>query len=60
MKKLHFSLQANTEKGRMVLSIITIGREIIDDDRYFIPLEEYVYALSKLSNLTVNIKGLHE
>jgi len=43
----------------MVLSIITIGREIIDDDRYSIPIEEYVYALSQLSNLTVNIEGLH-
>ena len=59
MKKLHYSLQANTEKERMVLSIITIGREIIDDSRYSIPLEEYVYVLSQLSNLTVNIEGLH-
>jgi len=35
-------------------------REIIDDDRYFIPLEEYIYVLSELSNLTVNMEGLHE
>ena len=60
MKKLHYSLQANTEKERMVLSIITVAREIIDDDRYPIPLEEYVYVLSQLSNLTVSIEGLHE
>jgi hypothetical protein len=60
MKKCHYSLQANTQKKRMVLSIITIGREIIDDDRYSIQLEEYVYVLSQLSNLTVNIEGLHE
>lgn len=60
MKKLHYSLQANTQKARMVLSIITIAREIIDDDRYFIPLEEYIYVLSELSNLTVNMEGLHE
>ncbi|KPH94177.1 hypothetical protein AMS58_13745 [Pseudoalteromonas porphyrae] len=60
MKKTHYSLQANTQKARMVLSIITIAREIIDDDRYFIPLEEYIYVLSELSNLTVNIEGLHE
>ncbi len=59
MKKLHYSLQANTEKERMVLSMITIGREIIDDGRYYIPLEEYVYVLSQLSNLAVNIEGLH-
>jgi len=60
MKKLHYSLQANTQKKRMVLSIITIAREIIDDDRYSIQLEEYVYVLSQLSSLTVNIDGLHE
>lgn len=60
MKKIHYSLQANTQKARMVLSIITIAREIIDDDRYFIPLEEYIYVLSELSNLAVNIEGLHE
>lgn len=60
MKKIHYSLQANTEKERMVLSIITIAREIIDDNRYLISLEEYVYVLSQLSNLTVNIEGLHE
>ena len=60
MKNLHYSLQANTQKKRMVLSIITIAREIIDDERYLIPLEECVYVLSQLSNLTVNIEGLHE
>jgi len=60
MKNLHYSLQANTQKKRRVLSIITIAREIIDDDRYFIPLEEVVYVLSQLSNLTVSIEGLHE
>jgi len=60
MKKLHYSLQANTQKERMVLSIITIAREIIDDDRYFIAHEEYVYVLFQLSDLTVNIEGLHE
>ena len=60
IKKIHYSLQANTQKARMVLSIITIAREIINDHRYSIPLEEYVYVLSQLSNLTVNIEGLHE
>ncbi|MBL4764473.1 MAG: hypothetical protein JKX67_04215 [Colwellia sp.] len=59
MKKLHYSLQVNTEKERMVLSIITIDREIIDDDRYSIPIEAYMYVLSQLSNVTVNIEGLH-
>lgn len=60
MKKSHYSLQANTLKNRMVLSVITIGREIIDDDRYYIPPEEYYYVLSQLSNLTVTIESLHE
>ena len=60
MKKIHYSLQANTQKDRMVLSKITIAREIIDDDRYAIVLEEYVYVLFELSNLTVNIEELHE
>lgn len=60
MKNIHYSLQANTEKKRMVLSIITIGREIIDDDRYSISIEECVYVLSQLSMLTVNIEGLHD
>lgn len=60
MKKIHYSLQANTLKNRMVLSVITIGREVIDDDRYYIPPEELNYVLSQLSSLTVNIEGLYE
>jgi hypothetical protein len=60
MKEIHYSLQANTLKNRRVLSIITIGREVIDDDRYYKPSEEHYYVLSQLSNLTVNIEGLHE
>jgi hypothetical protein len=58
MKKIHYSLQANTIKNRVVLSTITIGREIISDHRYQIVLEEYIYVLSQLSNLTVNIEAL--
>jgi len=60
MKQLHYSLQANTIKTRMVLSTITIGREIIADSRYQIHLEEYIYVLSQLSSLTVNIEELED
>ena len=45
LKKFHVSLQANTIRKRAVLSVITIAREIIDDDRYAIPEEEYCYVL---------------
>ena len=58
MKKLHYSLQANTIKTRMVLSTITIGREIISDSRYQLHIEEYSYVLSHLARLTVNIEEL--
>jgi hypothetical protein len=34
IKKYNYSLQANTVKHRAVLSFITIGREVVDDDRY--------------------------
>lgn len=34
MKKYKYSLQANTVKHRAVLSFITIGREVVNDDRY--------------------------
>jgi len=58
MKKLHYSLQANTIKTRMVLSTITIGREIISDSRYQLHIEEYIYVLSHLARLSVNIEEL--
>ncbi len=49
LKKYNYSLQANTIKHRAVLSFITIGREVIDDDRYNIPLNEYNAVLLQIS-----------
>lgn len=60
MKGMHYSLQANTIKKRMVLSVITIGREVIDDDRYTISTEECERVLSQLSLLTVRIEYLQQ
>jgi len=60
MKKMHYSLQANTIVTRQVLSTITIAREIIDDARYAIPEEEYIYVLSILSQLPVSVEELLE
>lgn len=58
LKGRQFSLQANTTRHRAVLSVITIAREIIDDDRYFIPNEEYNYVLLCLSQFIININQM--
>tara|TARA_R110001583_G_scaffold134394_2_gene286109 strand:- start:22443 stop:22823 length:381 start_codon:yes stop_codon:yes gene_type:complete len=58
MKKYHYSLQANTIKHRTVLSFITIGREVVDDDRYTIPIHELYDVISRISEFTVNIHYL--
>ena len=58
MKKYNYSLQANTIKHRAVLSFITIGREIVDDDRYKVAIDEFNHVLSRISKLTINIADL--
>jgi hypothetical protein len=58
MKKYNYSLQANTVKHRAVLSFITIGREVVDDDRYKIPVHEFNDVLSRISKLSINIVDL--
>ena len=58
MKKLHYSLQANSVKTRAVLSIIYIGREVIKDERYKILIEDFVSVLSSLSTFPINIERL--
>lgn len=58
IKKYNYSLQANTVKHRAVLSFITIGREVVDDDRYKIAIDEFNHVLSRISKLTINIADL--
>lgn len=58
MRKYNYSLQANTTKHRAVLSFITIGREVVDDDRYKVPIDEFNHVLSRMSDLTINIVSL--
>lgn len=60
MKNLQYSLQANTVKKKSVLSVITVAREIIDDHRYSIDLDEYVYVLHHLSKLSVTIEKIYD
>jgi hypothetical protein len=58
-EKYNYSLQANTVKHRAVLSFITIGREVVDDDdRYKIPVHEFNDVLSRISKLTINVVDL--
>ncbi|CAG21730.1 IS4-like element ISPpr2 family transposase [Photobacterium profundum] len=58
MKKIHYSLQANSLKYRAVLSTIYIGREVEKDGRYTITIDEYVYVLAHLSELAVSMEDL--
>lgn len=60
LKNMQHSLQANTVRKRTVLSVISIAREIIDDKRYNIPDEEYIYVLAHLSLFTITIDSLHQ
>jgi hypothetical protein len=57
-KKYNYSPQANTVKHRAVLSFITIGREVVDDDRYKIAIDEFNHVLLRISKLTINIADL--
>lgn len=58
MKNMQRTLQANTTKHRPVLSIIYIGREVIEDERYEVTLEEYSYVLYNLAHFTISIHCL--
>ncbi|MCP4326363.1 MAG: hypothetical protein GY787_31910 [Alteromonadales bacterium] len=58
LKKYNYSLQANIIRHRAVLSFITIGKAIVDDDRYKIILNEYSAVLLQISKLTINILDL--
>ena len=58
LKKYNYSLQENTFKHQAVLSFITIGKEVVDDERYKISVHEFNDVLSQISTLTIDIGGL--
>ena len=63
MKNTQQTLQANRTKHRAVLSIMyigreVIGREVIEDERYEVTLEEYRYVLYNLVHFTMSINRL--
>ena len=55
---IHYSLQANTEKNRRVLSHIYLGREIVNDERYTIEDEFIIWVLHELPNLIMRLGNL--
>ena len=58
LKGMQYSLQANTIRHRAVLSVISVAREIIDDERYRIPEEECIYTLMFLHEFVITINKL--
>ena len=60
LKNIQHLLQANTVKAKRVLCVITVAREIIDDRRYDIPIEEGVYVLHHLSTFTVTMEQINQ
>lgn len=60
LKDIPRLLQANTVKTKRVLSVITVAREVIDDRRYAIPIEECIYVLHHLSSFTVTTEQINK
>lgn len=58
MKNMQRTLQANTTKHKAVLSVIYIGREVIEDERYKITLEEFDYVLYYLAHFAISVDRL--
>ena len=58
LKGMQYSLQANTIRHRAVLSVISVAREIIDDERYRIPEEECIYSFMFLHEFVITINKL--
>lgn len=54
----HRTLQANTVSKRKVLSVIYVGREVMDDDRYVIDHRAILNVIKTLPELVVQLSDL--